>query len=88
MCAVQLHHRTCCTLPCMESIAVNMQALFGDEDTKAEIEHVKELHEGAVCEDKTFKVYAGGKHQLLQDKPDITAMVMKDSLDWMTARLE
>lgn len=67
---------------------IHVQALYGGSDIKTEIEHVKELEKESVCKDKTFREYAGGKHQLLQDKPDITAMVMKDSLDWMVERLE
>lgn len=65
-----------------------VQALYGDSDVKTEPEHVEELYKDSTCEDKTVKVYPGAKHQLLQDKPDVTAMVMKDSLDWMVARLE
>jgi alpha-beta hydrolase superfamily lysophospholipase len=70
-----------------KACVVRVQALHGDSDIKTEIDVVKELYEESVCEDKTFRVYAGGKHQLLQDKPEITSMVMKDSLDWMLERL-
>lgn len=67
---------------------LHVQSLFGDSDIKTDIENVKEMYDDSVCEDKTFKVYPGAKHQLLQDKQDITASVMKDSLDWMAARLK
>lgn len=67
---------------------LDVQSLNGDNDIKIEIEYVKELYEESVCEDKTLSVYNGARHQLLQDKPDITSKVMLDSLDWMIERLD
>jgi alpha-beta hydrolase superfamily lysophospholipase len=65
-----------------------MQAMYGDADTRTDVEAAKELFEDSVCTDKQFQLYPGARHQLLHDKPDVSQNVMQDSLDWMVQRLE
>lgn len=67
----------------LQDIKVPFIALHGTLDDRTEPKNTQELADRSLGEDKTVVMVEGGKHQLLQDRAEITADVIQRVLEWV-----
>lgn len=70
------------------SINVPLLVMHGLEDIRCDWEVSQKIYDEAASEDKTLKLYRGMKHQLLQDLPENTRIVIDEIVGWVKARSE
>ncbi|CAH3141097.1 unnamed protein product [Porites evermanni] len=61
--------------------------VHGDGDQLVTIDGSRYLHENSLSNDKTFKVYKNGRHELLNEVEETASVVYKDILDWIQQKL-
>ncbi|GAB5373412.1 hypothetical protein AAMO2058_001749300 [Amorphochlora amoebiformis] len=61
--------------------------LHGENDVRCEIEGSREMFAKAKQVDKELKIYEGMKHQLFQDKPELTGLVIDEMVDWVDKKI-
>jgi len=71
---------------CMERVVLPLLLLHGERDGRVEVAACEELVRRAGAVDKTLRVLQGGRHQLFQDVPEVTAAAVREVTDWVRAR--
>ncbi|XP_073229702.1 monoglyceride lipase-like [Porites lutea] len=61
--------------------------VHGDGDQLVKIDGSQYLYENSPSNDKTFKVYKNGRHELLNEVEETASVVYKDILDWIQQKL-
>lgn len=61
--------------------------IHGDNDQLVKIDSSNFLHKNSSSTDKTYKVYKGGRHELLNEVEETAGAVYKDILDWIQQKL-
>lgn len=62
--------------------------VHGDDDQVVLIDGSHFLQQHSSSTDKTFKVYEGGRHELLKEIQELSSKVLQDILDWIKQKLQ
>ncbi|XP_068759092.1 monoglyceride lipase-like [Montipora capricornis] len=62
--------------------------VHGDDDQVVLIDGSHFLQQHSPSTDKTFKVYEGGRHELLNEIQELSSKVLQDILDWIKQKLQ
>ncbi|XP_068759093.1 monoglyceride lipase-like [Montipora capricornis] len=62
--------------------------IHGDDDQVVLIDGSHFLQQHSSSTDKTFKVYEGGRHELLNEIQELSSKVLQDILDWIKQKLQ
>ncbi|OSX72548.1 hypothetical protein BU14_0424s0004 [Porphyra umbilicalis] len=71
---------------CMEGVVLPLLLLHGERDERVEMAASEELVRRSGAADKTLRVLRGGRHQLFQDAPEVTAAAVREVTEWVRAR--
>lgn len=71
----------------LSKLTTSYLLVHGDGDQLVKIDGSRYLHENSPSNDKTFKVYKNGRHELLNEVEQTASVVYMDILDWIQQKL-